>query len=262
MLITGIVLLCVLTLFAVFVPLVSSNSYADQNAELRNLGTSAAHLFGTDKFGRDLFVRVWYGTRISLLIGAGSAGICGIFGIFAGAAAGYAGGAVDMILMRLADMIDAIPSLLYVIWITLTFGANAGSILLGICISGWIELARIVRGEVLRLKNREFCAASRLAGASGGRILFCHLLPNAAGPIIVNLTFFIPKAIFTEAFLSFVGVGISAPEASLGTLIQEARSQMRLYPSQMLYPILILCLLILSLHLIGNGLERRFSESI
>lgn len=256
MLLAGIVLLCILTLLAVGVPLCSAQSYSEQNADLQNLGASAVHLFGTDKFGRDLFVRVWYGARISLLIGTGSAAICGMLGVLIGAAAGLAGGAADMLLMRTADIIDAIPSLLYVILLTLTFGANVGSILFGICISGWIELARIVRGEILRLKQQEFCAASRLAGAGNARIVFRHLLPNAAGPIIVNLTFFIPKAIFTEAFLSFVGVGISAPAASLGTLIQDARSQMRIYPSQMLYPILILCLLILSLNLIGTGLEN------
>ena len=158
--------------------------------------------------------------------------------------------------MRAADVIDAIPSLLYVILITLVMGANVGSILLGICISGWIDLARIVRGEVQRLKTREFCTAARLAGAGAGRILLRHLLPNAAGPVIVNLTFMIPKAIFTEAFLSFVGVGISAPVASLGTLIQDARSQMQVYPSQMLFPILVLCILILSMNFIGAGLEQ------
>ena len=256
MLLAGILLLCILMLLAIVVPMLSSQSHSEQNAAIRNLGFSITHPFGTDKFGRDLFVRVWYGTRISLVIGIGSAFICGILGILIGAIAGYLGGAADLVLMRAADIIDAIPSLLYVILITLTFGANVGSILFGICISGWIGLARIVRGEVMRLKSQEFCAASRLAGAGTRRILLKHLLPNAAGPIIVNLTFFIPKAIFTEAFLSFVGVGISAPAASLGTLIQDARSQMRVYPSQMLYPIFVLCLLILCLNLIGTGLER------
>lgn len=260
MLMVGILLLCLLTLLAVMVPMFSVQSYSEQNAEIRNLGSSVMHPFGTDKFGRDIFVRVWYGTRISLVIGIGSTCICGILGILAGAAAGYIGGIADLLLMRIADIIDAIPSLLYVILITLTFGANVGSILFGICISGWIPIARIVRGEVMRLKSQEFCAASRLAGADTKRILLKHLLPNAAGPIIVNLTFFIPKAIFTEAFLSFVGVGISAPAASLGTLIQDARSQMRVYPSQMLYPILVLCLLIFSLNLIGTGLERYYSR--
>lgn len=253
---TGLTLLLLLALLAVLVPALSPYSHTEQNAEIQNAVISSAHPFGTDKFGRDIFVRVWYGTRISLTVGIGSALICGGIGILSGSAAGYAGGRTDMLLMRAADVIDAIPSLLYVILITLVMGSNVGSILFGICISGWIDLARIVRAEVQRLKTREFCTAARLAGAGTGRILFQHLLPNAAGPVIVNLTFLIPKAIFTEAFLSFVGVGISAPAASLGTLIQDAKSQMQVYPSQMLFPILVLCILILSMNFMGAGLEQ------
>lgn len=254
---TGISLLAVIVLLAVLVPVFSGQSYAEQNPDLQNLGSSAAHLFGTDKFGRDLFVRVWYGTRISLFVGVGSMVICGAVGIVIGAIAGYTGGAADLFLMRLGDLIDAVPSLLYVILITLTFGANAGSILFGICISGWVESARIVRAEVQRVKTQNFSEAARLFGAGPIWILRRHLIPNVLGPVIVSLTFFIPKAIFTEAFLSFVGVGIEAPQASLGSMIQAARSQMRLYPTQMLYPILVLSLLLISLHLIGVGLEQK-----
>ena len=256
----GVLLLAVLVVLAFLVPAISLYSHTQQSAELQNAASSLRHPFGTDKFGRDIFVRVWYGARISLTVGIGSALICGIIGILYGSAAGYLGGKTDLLMMRAADVIDAIPSLLYVILIMLVMGANVGSILFGICISGWIDLARIVRGEVQRLKTREFCTAARLAGARSGRILSRHLLPNAAGPIIVNLTFMIPKAIFTEAFLSFVGVGISAPAASLGTLIQDARSQMQVYPSQMLYPILVLCILIFSMNLIGAGLERHMRQ--
>ncbi|MCI6468254.1 MAG: ABC transporter permease [Faecalicatena sp.] len=252
----GLVLLTILMLLAVLVPAFSPYSHTKQSVEIQNAASTLSHPFGTDKFGRDIFVRVWYGTRISLTVGMGSALICGMIGIVYGSIAGYWGGKMDLLMMRAADVIDAIPSLLYVILIMLVMGANVGSILFGICISGWIELARIVRGEVQRLKLREFSMAARLAGAGTGRILWRHLLPNAAGPIIVNLTFMIPKAIFTEAFLSFVGVGISAPDASLGTLIQDARSQMQVYPSQMLYPILVLCILIFSMNLVGAGLER------
>lgn len=248
----------ILTVLAILVPMLSSQSYSDQNVSIQNLSSSMAHLFGTDKFGRDIFVRVFYGTRISLLVGLLSGLFCGGFGIFYGAIAGYKGGTVDMIMMRFADMIDAIPSLLYVILITLTVGANVTGIVIGICISGWIELARIVRGEVIRIKEKEFCVAAGLAGATKGYILRKHVLPNAAGAIIVNLTFFIPKAIFTEAFLSFMGVGIAAPVASLGTLIQEARSQMRLYPYQMIYPIVVLCALMISFQMFGMGLERHW----
>ncbi len=256
MLAAGTAILAILTLSAVFVPLLSPVSYTEQNAELRNMGISASHWFGTDKFGRDIFVRVWYGTRISLGIGAGSMLICGGIGITAGSLSGYVGGAADLAVMRIADILDAVPSLLYVILITLTWGADAGSILLGISIPGWTGLARIVRGEVMRAASQEYCAMSRLAGAKGIWILCRHLLPNAAGPIIVSLTFLIPRAIFAEAFLSFVGVGISAPRASLGTLIRDAQSQMQVYPYQVLCPLLVLCLLIISLNLIGAGLQK------
>lgn len=255
-LVCGLLLFFILVLSALIVPVLSPWSPTAQDASIQNMGASLSHLFGTDKFGRDIFTRVWYGTRISLTVGIGSAVLCGVIGILYGSAAGYGGNKTDMLLMRAADVIDAIPSLLYVILITLVLGASVGSIWLGICISGWIELARIVRGEIKRLKDREFCKAARLAGAGSMRILFVHLLPGAAAPVIVNLTFLVPRAVFTEAFLSFVGVGIAAPAASLGTLIQEARSQMQLYPGQMLYPILVLCILILSLNLTGSGLTR------
>ena len=252
----GVFLLAVMILLAVLVPVFSPYSYQAQDVNIQNSSSSILHIFGTDKFGRDIFVRVWYGTRISLLVGIGSAFVCGAFGVLYGSVAGYAGGKTDMLLMRLADVIDSIPSLLYVILIMLVLGSNVGGILLGICVSGWIGLARIARGEVMRLKNQEFCIAARMAGAKTGRIIRRHLLPNGLGPIIVNITFLVPKAIFTEAFLSFVGVGISAPEASLGTLIQDARSQMMIYPAQILYPILVLCILIISMNLIGAGLEK------
>ncbi|MCU0079444.1 ABC transporter permease [Extibacter muris] len=261
MLASGIVLLAVMVLLSVLIPALSPYAATAQNAELRNAPSSFSHLFGTDKFGRDIFVRVFAGTRISIAVGIGSALICGVAGILYGCAAGYAGGKADMLLMRAADVIDAIPSLLYVILIMLVMGASIGSILLGICIGGWVGLARVVRGEIIRLKAEDFCTAARLLGVGNGRILFIHLLPNAAGPIIVNLTLLIPKAMFTEAFLSFVGVGIMAPAASLGTLIQEARSQIQVAPSQMLYPILVLCILILSVNLTGAGLEKTIGRA-
>ena len=170
---------------------------------------------------------------------------------------GMTGKTADNILMRIADIVASVPSLLYVILIMMVLGANEVSILVGLCISGWIETARIVRGEVMRIKEREFVLASRLAGAGPLRIFLTHLLPNAAGPIVVSLTFLVPQAIFTEAFLSFMGVGIPAPRASLGTMIQAARSQIFVHPYQMLIPTAVLCILILSLNLIGAGLEAK-----
>ena len=251
----GCVILGIWILLAVLVPLFWPWSYSEQNAEIRNQAVSLAHLFGTDKFGRDIFSRVWYGAGISLLIGTASALINGCVGVAFGAAAGYAGRRTDMVMMRAADIIASIPSMLYVILITLVAGAGAGSIILGLCVAGWIDMARIVRGEIQRLKETDFAAAARMEGISRSRILWRHLLPNAAGPILVNLVFMIPHAIFTEAFLSFLGLGLEPPAASLGTIIQEARSQMLVYPYQMVCPLIVLCVMLLAFNAVGTAVE-------
>lgn len=256
---TGVVLFVILAATAWLVPHFSKWSCTDMYPEFRNMGPNLDHLFGTDKFGRDLFVRVFYGARISLTIGIASAAINGFVGICYGALAGYGGRYLDMLLMRTADVLVSIPSMLYVILIMLVVGTDEKSIILGLCISGWIDTARIVRGEVLRMKEQEFCIAARLLGKGKGSIFFHHILPNASNLIIVNLTFLIPQAIFTEAFLGFVGIGMKAPQASLGTLIQASRSQMRVHPYQMFFPTLVLCLLIVSMNLIGEGWKHRIN---
>ena len=216
----GLILLLLCIFLAVLVPALSPWTSTEMHADIRNQGISFSHPFGTDKFGRDLFVRVWCGVRISLCVGLASALLNGALGVLYGAASGYAGKTADNILMRIADIVASVPSLLYVILIMMVLGA-------------------------------------RLAGAGPLRIFLTHLLPNAAGPIVVSLTFLVPQAIFTEAFLSFMGVGIPAPRASLGTMIQAARSQIFVHPYQMLIPTAVLCILILSLNLIGAGLEAK-----
>ena len=251
----GCMILGIWILFAVLVPVFWPWSYSEQNAEIQNQAMSMTHLFGTDKFGRDIFARVWYGAGISLLIGIASALINGCVGVLYGAAAGYAGKHADMVMMRIADIISSIPSMLYVILITLAAGAGAGSMILGLCVAGWIDMARIVRGEIQRLKETDFAVAARMEGIPRIRILWRHLLPNAAGPILVNLIFLIPQAIFTEAFLSFLGVGLEPPAASLGTIIQEARSQMLVYPNQMVCPLVVLCVMLLALNAVGTAME-------
>lgn len=251
----GCMILGIWILFAVLVPVFWPWSYSEQNAEIQNQAMSMTHLFGTDKFGRDIFARVWYGAGISLLIGIASALINGCVGVLYGAAAGYAGKHADMVMMRIADIISSIPSMLYVILITLAAGAGAGSMILGLCVAGWIDMARIVRGEIQRLKETDFAAAARMEGIPRIRILWRHLLPNTAGPILVNLIFLIPQAIFTEAFLSFLGVGLEPPAASLGTIIQEARSQMLVYPNQMVCPLVVLCVMLLALNAVGTAME-------
>ena len=253
----GCIVLAVWILLAVMVPLVSPWSYSAQDAQIRNQGASLLHWFGTDRFGRDLFTRVWYGAGISLTVGIASALINGAIGVFYGAVSGFAGRRTDLVLMRIADIISAIPSMLYVILLTLVMGAGIGSMILGLCVAGWIGMARMVRGEILKLKEMEYAYAAQMEGIRPLRILLRHLLPNAAGTIIVNLIFLVPQAIFTEAFLSFLGVGIEAPAASLGTIIQEARSQMMLYPYQMVFPLLVLCVMLLALNMAGMAAEQK-----
>ncbi len=251
------IILGVWVLLAVLVPLFWPFSYSEQNGDIRNQAFSLTHWFGTDRFGRDLFARAWYGAGISLLVGISSTLINGILGILVGAFSGWMGGAADMVLMRIGDIISSIPSMIYVILIMLAAGSGPGSIILGLCVAGWVDMARIVRGEILRLKETDYACAAKMEGLSSMRILFRHLLPNAAGPILVNLIFLIPQAIFTESFLSFLGVGIAAPAASLGTIIQEARSQMVLYPWQMACPLVVLCVMLLCLNAVGSVLENQ-----
>ena len=246
----GICILLVLTFFTVLVPFLPFYDPVTQNVDLRNAGSSLMHLFGTDKFGRDIFSRVWYGAEISMKVGILASLISSIVGLLYGGIAGYAGKKTDMIMMQAADIVDSIPSLLYVILFMLLFGASVKTVILGICISGWTRMARVVRGEILRLKEMDYILAARLEGSGAMRILIKQMIPNLKEKVILNAVLLVPEAIFTEAFLSFLGVGIAAPAASLGTLIQEARSQMQIYPTQMMWPVLVLVLLIFSLNLI------------
>ena len=252
----GLAFLSVMVLLAVFVPLLSPYTYDGQDLTLRNALPSLAHLMGTDKFGRDIFVRIMYGARISLSVGFAAAFINLVLGVTCGGVCGYFGGKIDMVLMRIADIIYAIPSMLYVILVMLVFGSNIFSVLLAISVSGWIGMARLVRTQVMSLKEREFAQAARVMGASNGRILFKHLIKNSMGPIIVNTTLMVPEAIFTEAFLAFVGIGISLPQASWGTMANEARALLQNYPIQMLWPVLAISLTMLSLNFIGDGLNE------
>lgn len=249
----GLIFLCFIVTLAIFVPILSPYSYDQMDITSLNAMPSLKHPMGTDRFGRDIFVRVMYGARISLAVGFASAAINLCIGVIWGGVAGYVGGKLDMLMMRIADIIYSIPSMLYVIMVMLIFGSNIWSILIGICISSWIGMARLVRAQVMSLKEQEFAMAAYVLGASTRRILFKHLIINCIGPIIVNLTLMVPSAIFTEAFLSFVGIGISAPAASWGTLANEARGLVDTYPIQIIWPVASICLTMLSLNFIGDG---------
>ena len=249
----GLVFLAVMVLLAIFVPIFSPYSYEQMDLTALNQLPSTAHWFGTDKFGRDIFVRVMYGARISLSVGFAAAFLSLCIGVAYGGIAGYVGGKVDLVMMRVVDIIYSIPELLYVIFIMLIFGSNIWSILLGICVSSWVGMARLVRAQVMSLKEQEFALAAYVLGASTKRILFKHLILNCIGAIIVQVTLMVPSAIFTEAFLSFVGIGISAPAASWGTLANEARGLIESNPIQIIWPVAAICLTMLSLNFIGDG---------
>ena len=252
----GMIVLVIVVLMAILGPVFSPFSYEEQNIALRNAAPTAQHLFGTDKMGRDIFVRILYGARISLGVGIVAAIVNLILGTLYGGIAGYVGGKTDMVMMRFVDIIYSVPSMLYIVLIMLWLGAGVSSIILGISITCWIGTARIVRSQVKSLREQEFTMAAFVLGASPKRILVKHLLVNAMGPIIVNITLMVPQAIFTEAWLSFIGVGISAPKASWGTLCDAASELIMVYPMQTIYPLVAICLTIISFNFVGEGLER------
>ncbi len=252
----GLIVLVIVVLMAILGPVFSPFSYEEQNIALRNAAPTAQHIFGTDKMGRDIFVRILYGARISLGVGIVAAIVNLILGTLYGGIAGYVGGRTDMVMMRFVDIIYSVPSMLYIVLIMLWLGAGVSSIILGISITCWIGTARIVRSQVKSLREQEFTMAAFVLGASPKRILVKHLLVNAMGPIIVNITLMVPQAIFTEAWLSFIGVGISAPKASWGTLCDAASELIMVYPMQTIYPLVAICLTIISFNFVGEGLER------
>ena len=250
--VAGAIILIIVVLMAIFGPMMCKYSYAEQNMSLRNASPSMDHWFGTDRMGRDIFVRILFGARISLAVGCLAAVINLIVGTIYGGIAGYVGGKVDMVMMRIVDIIYSVPAMLYIVLIMLIFGASVISIMLGISITCWIDMARIVRQQVKSLKEQEFTMAAFVLGASPSRILIKHLLINTMGQIIVM----VPQAIFTEAWLSFLGVGISAPMASWGTLAQDARQLIMTYPMQTVYPMIAICITIFSFNFVGEGLEK------
>lgn len=260
----ALVSLCVallIILSSIVVPICSKYDYATNDLSMTNLKPSVEHLFGTDHLGRDIFVRVFMGARYSLTIAIVAAFINLVIGVLYGGIAGYFGGKVDAVLMRIVDVIYSIPLTIYVIIFMAILnkpgssGSGLATIILALSISYWIGMARIVRGDVLQLKQQEFVLASKALGASNFRILIRHLIPNCIGSIMVTLTLLIPEAVFTEAFLSFIGLGLVPPKASLGTLANEAMKAIYTYPWQLLFPAVMICLIILSFNLFGDGLN-------
>jgi oligopeptide transport system permease protein len=254
-----IVILSILA--AVIVPLISSYTYDGNDLANTNASPGGTHIFGTDELGRDLLVRVMFGARYSLLIGIAAAIINLFIGVFYGGIAGFLGGRVDNIMMRIVDVLYSIPTIIYVILLMAFFtskdgGSGVWNIIIALSISYWVGMARIVRGDILQLKEQEFVLAAKSLGASKARILVRHLLPNCLSSILVTMTLLIPEAIFTEAFLSFLGLGINAPLASLGTLCNDAMKAIYVHPYQLFFPAVMICIIILSFNLFGDGLTE------
>ncbi len=259
---SGLILLILIILCALIGPFFSSYAYETTHLTLKNQPPSSQFWFGTDDLGRDLFTRVWYGARISLCVGLVAASIDLIVGLFWGGLAGFCGGKIDEIMMRFADILYSLPYLLIVILLSVVLGSGLFSVILAITLFGWITMARIVRGQILLLKEMEYILAARALGAGFGRILTKHLLPNAVGPVLVTLTLTIPSAIFAEAFLSFLGLGVQAPMASWGTMANEGLPALQFYPWRLLFPALFISLTMLAFHLIGEGLKTAFDKSL
>lgn len=269
----GIIILFLL--FAFVGPLLSPYSYEQQIRGSENLASSLAHPFGTDGLGRDLLVRVMYGSRISLAVGVVASAIVLVIGSVYGSVSGYVGGRVDDIMMRLVELIYSIPDVLVVLLLSAvlktplqqaynqnqafrflgTLGPGLISIFIVFGMLYWVGMARILRGQILQLKQQEFVTAARALGAGRSRIIRRHLLPNCIGQIIVTSMLQIPSAIFLESFLSFLGLGISAPLASLGSLCSDALNGIYTYPLRLVFPAVVLSILILAFNLFGDGLR-------
>jgi len=257
-----LMLVVLYVLLAIIEPIFSKYNMAQQDVDAINTLFSAAHWFGTDSLGRDLCVRVFMGARVSLTIGFTAAIINTVIGSIFGGIAGYYGGKIDLIFMRLVDVLYGIPSLIITILLMVVMGSGVHSLILAMVIVGWLGNCRLVRGEVMRLKEQDFVLAARVLGVPNLVIIAKHILPNVMGLMITSLTLSIPSAIFQEAFLSFIGIGVAAPNSSWGILAREGISMLRVAPYQLIIPSFFICTTILALNLLGDGLRDAFDPKL
>jgi len=256
----GLAFIILLSVVAILAPLLTPYGFADQNYNDILQGPSWKHLLGTDQLGRDTFARLIYGARTSLSVGIFTQFIVLCIGLPLGAIAGYAGGRTDNFIMRFVDVMYAFPDLLLVILLSSVFygtkfGGSIYMLFLAIGLVAWVNISRLVRGQILSLKTRDFVSAARAMGGMGRYITWRHLLPNALGPVIVSVTFNIPRAIFTEAALSYIGIGVKPPTPSWGAMIQDGFNLIFAKPYMLLFPAIALALLMLSFTFLGDGLR-------
>lgn len=289
--IVGLIGLILIVILAFLGPAFSKHDYAEQDVTRRNLpakipvldqvhflpfdgtgadgksaykeaGVKEKFWFGTDQLGRDLWTRTWKGAQISLFIGIVAAALDIFIGVVYGAISGFFGGRVDNVMQRILEIIASIPNLIIVILFVLIFEPSIWTIILAMSITGWLGMSRVVRGEFLKLKSQEFVMASRTLGASKFKLIFKHILPNTLGAIVVTSMFTVPSAIFFEAFLSFIGIGVPAPKTSLGSLVNDGRAMLLIHPHELFIPATVLSLLILFFYLFSDGLRDAFDPKM
>ncbi len=269
-----VILLAILVAVSLLAPAVSPFDYREQhyghtNAPMGTVcdqpdcpGCGHIHYFGTDTLGRDIFTRCWMGGRISLLIAFSTALIDFLLGVVYGGVSGYFGGTTDIIMMRILEIINGIPYLMIIILLRMIMPGGVLSIIVAYSLVGWIPMARLVRGQVVSLKQQEFIAAAEALGAGPMRLIAKHLLPNTISVVIVRVTLSIPAAIFSEAWLSYMGLGVQLPLCSWGSLAQAGIENFRLYPSQLIIPAVCISLTMLAFNLFGDGLRDAFDPKL
>ncbi|MFR8537020.1 MAG: ABC transporter permease [Lacrimispora saccharolytica] len=251
----SMIVLGILIVMVIVGPIIRGYDYETMNVAEKNLGPSSKYWFGTDNLGRDLFSRIWVGARASLIIALVATALKLIFGTVYGALMAHFGGWVDELLMRIIEVLNSIPSMLLTILIMLVLGNNLFSLLVALSITAWCNTARQVRGMIKQLRESEYVYAAEVLGAKPVRIIMKHYIPNMLGILILDTATAIPSFIFTEAGLSFLGIGLQAPEISLGVLISMGQQNMDFYPSQLFFPCLILCVIVMAFNLLGDGLR-------